>query len=76
VCNNIKAIEKEKALHLPQNKYLAREWNKKYANILLKVINNPRRTMAAFGMVLVFIFVLNKIVPTSFIPKKTKVILP
>lgn len=44
--------------------------NKKYANILLKVINNPRRTMAAFGMVLVFIFVLNKIVPTSFIPQE------
>ncbi|WP_165021423.1 efflux RND transporter permease subunit [Dysgonomonas sp. ZJ279] len=44
--------------------------NKKYASILLKVINNPRRIMAGFGMIMVFIFVLNKIVPTSFIPQE------
>lgn len=44
--------------------------NKKYANILLKAINNPRRILAGFGMVLVFIFVLNKVIPTSFIPQE------
>lgn len=44
--------------------------NKKYSSILLKVINNPRRTMAAFGMVLIFIFILNKVVPSSFIPQE------
>lgn len=44
--------------------------NKKYAKILLKVISNPRRTIAAFGMVLVFIFVLNRVLPASFIPQE------
>jgi len=50
------------------------EWletgNRKYGNILLKVIANPRRVMAGFGMVLIFIFVLNKVIPTSFIPQE------
>lgn len=44
--------------------------NKKYAKILLKVISNPRRTIAAFGMILVFIFVLNRVLPASFIPQE------
>ncbi|HMM05006.1 MULTISPECIES: multidrug efflux RND transporter permease subunit [unclassified Dysgonomonas] len=44
--------------------------NSKYANILMKVISNPRRVLAGFGMVMVFIFVLNKVVPTSFIPQE------
>jgi len=44
--------------------------NSKYAGILMKVINNPRRMMAGFGMVLILIFVLNKIVPTSFLPQE------
>ena len=51
------------------NKWLA-TGNSKYANILMKVINNPRRVLAGFGMVLVFIFVMNKVVPTSFIPQE------
>ena len=51
------------------NEWLA-QGNSKYANILMKVINNPRRVLAGFGMVLVFIFVLNKVVPTSFIPQE------
>lgn len=44
--------------------------NAKYGTILTKVIGNPCRVMAAFGMVLVFIFVLNKFVPSSFIPQE------
>lgn len=44
--------------------------NAKYLSILQKVISNPRRILAAFGMVLVFIFVLNKVVPSSFIPQE------
>lgn len=44
--------------------------NNKYTGILTRVINNPRRVMAGFGMVLVFIFVLNKVIPTSFIPQE------
>lgn len=41
-----------------------------YAGLLGKVIENPRRVFAGFGMVLVFIFVLNKYIPTSFIPQE------
>jgi len=44
--------------------------NKRYANVLTKVINNPRRVFAGFGMMLVFIFVLMKFIPTSFIPQE------
>ncbi|WP_029905863.1 efflux RND transporter permease subunit [Prevotella sp. 10(H)] len=51
------------------NSWLAKG-NTKYANILMKIISNPRRILAGFGMVLVFIFVLNKVVPTSFIPQE------
>lgn len=50
------------------------EWlekgNSKYGNILIKVINKPRRILAGFGMVLIFIFVLNKYTPSSFIPQE------
>ncbi len=44
--------------------------NSKYGKILLKVINNPRRIIAGFGIVLILIFVLNKFVATSFIPQE------
>lgn len=44
--------------------------NSEYNGILRKVIANPRRVMAGFGMILVFIFVLNKFVPSSFIPQE------
>ena len=50
------------------------EWlekgNTKYGNILINVINKPRRILAGFGMVLVLIFVLNKFTPSSFIPQE------
>lgn len=44
--------------------------NSKYASLLAKAIKNPRRVLAAFGMVLIFIFILNKVIPTSFIPEE------
>ncbi|MDH6344238.1 multidrug efflux pump [Parabacteroides sp. PFB2-12] len=44
--------------------------NGKYTQILQKTIAHPRRVMAGFGLVLVFIFVLNRILPTSFIPEE------
>ena len=44
--------------------------NIKYSRILEKVIHNPRCLLVGFGMVLIFIFVLNKVVPTSFIPQE------
>lgn len=51
------------------NEWLAKG-NVKYIHMLEKVIHNPRRLLAGFGMVLVFIFVLNKVTPTSFIPQE------
>lgn len=44
--------------------------NKRYTGLLQKAIRNPRRILAAFGMVLVAIFVLNRALPTSFIPEE------
>ncbi|MCD8194507.1 MAG: efflux RND transporter permease subunit, partial [Tannerellaceae bacterium] len=44
--------------------------NNKYIRLLEKAIRSPRRILAGFGMVLVFIFVLNRVVPTSFIPEE------
>ena len=44
--------------------------NKKYTKLLRISIANPRRILAGFGMVLVAIFVLNRVLPTSFIPEE------
>lgn len=44
--------------------------NKKYGKFLLRSINHPRRLMAGFGMLLVCIFVLNRMIATSFIPQE------
>lgn len=44
--------------------------NKKYTRLLEKAICNPRRILAGFGMALVAIFVLNRALPTSFIPEE------
>lgn len=44
--------------------------NRKYTGIIGKTLANPRRILAGFGMVLVFIFVLNKVVPSSFMPEE------
>ena len=44
--------------------------NLKYTGILKRVFAHPRRVLAGFGMVLVFIFVLNRVLPTSFIPEE------
>lgn len=43
--------------------------SKKYIGMVDKSIKHSRRMWAAFGMVLVLIFVLNRFVPTSFIPE-------
>lgn len=44
--------------------------NKKYTKLLHLAIGNPRRVLAGFGMVLVAIFVLNRVLPTSFMPEE------
>ena len=50
------------------------EWiskgNLKYTGILKKAIKHPQRILAGFGMGLVFIFILNRALPTSFIPEE------
>lgn len=44
--------------------------NRKYAKILRRFFRNPRRVLAGFGLSIVLIFVLNSILPTSFIPEE------
>lgn len=44
--------------------------NKKYIGLLSLAITNPKRILAGFGMVIVFVFVLNRVIPTSFIPEE------
>lgn len=44
--------------------------NRKYVGWITKAVRNPRRVMAGFGMVLILIFVLNRLIPTSFIPEE------
>lgn len=42
--------------------------NHKYVVAIRKVIRNPRRVMAAFGMILIAILLIHRIVPSSFLP--------
>lgn len=51
------------------NKWLM-SGNQKYVGIIGRVLRNPRRVFAGFGMILVFIFVLNRLTPASFIPEE------
>ena len=50
------------------------EWlnigNNQYIKILSNAVGNPKRVIAGFGLVLVFIFVLARVIPTSFIPEE------
>lgn len=51
------------------NEWLAKG-NHKYTGLVGKAARNSRRVIAGFGMVLVLIFVLNRVVPGSFIPEE------
>ncbi len=44
--------------------------SKTYTKLVSVAIRHPRRIIAIFGLALVFTFVLNRIVPTSFIPEE------
>ncbi len=44
--------------------------NNKYISLLTGAIKNPKRMLAGFGMVLIFILLLGRIIPTSFIPEE------
>lgn len=51
------------------NEWLARG-NNKYVHFLQRALANPRRIIAGFGMAIVFIVVLNRVVPSSFLPEE------
>ncbi|WP_459186964.1 efflux RND transporter permease subunit [Parabacteroides sp. APC149_11_2_Y6] len=51
------------------NEWLAKG-NHKYVHLLKRAVTNPKRILAGFGMAIVFIFVLNRVIPTSFIPEE------
>lgn len=40
----------------------------RYMNIIQRFIGHPRRVMAGFGLSLVLIFVIHRLIPTSFLP--------
>lgn len=40
----------------------------RYINVLKRVIRNPKRLTAAFGMMIVAILIIHRLVPTSFLP--------
>lgn len=42
--------------------------NNKYIIYIKRIIKNPRRVMVGFGMVLIFIYMFHRLVPTSFLP--------
>ena len=42
--------------------------NNKYVTGIKHILKHPKRVTAAFGMVIVFIFVLYRLIPTSFLP--------
>lgn len=42
--------------------------NRKYASIIGRTVKNPRRILAAFGMILIAILLIHRITPTSFLP--------
>ena len=58
----------------PKNKLFTRinHWlnvgNGKYIAIIRNMVKHPRRVIIGFGMVIVFIFVFHKVIPTSFLP--------
>ncbi|WP_292268143.1 multidrug efflux RND transporter permease subunit [Butyricimonas sp.] len=51
------------------NDWLARG-NHKYIHILQRALAHPRRIVAGFGIAIVFIFVLNRVIPGSFLPEE------
>ena len=48
------------------------EWlsigNNKYVAVIKRTIKHPRRVLSAFGMILIFILLFHRLIPTSFLP--------
>ncbi|MDR1357225.1 MAG: multidrug efflux RND transporter permease subunit [Tannerellaceae bacterium] len=51
------------------NTWLAKG-NSYYIKMLHRAIGHPRRVLTVFGLSLVFVFVLNRVIPSSFIPEE------
>ena len=48
--------------------YWLRVGNNKYVSAITRVIQHPRRVMSVFGMVLIAILLIHRIIPASFLP--------
>ena len=48
--------------------YALNTGNRKYVRQISRVIGNPRRVLSAFGVILVAILLINRLIPTSFLP--------
>ncbi len=44
--------------------------NNKYISLIRRAVKYPKSVVGIFGMILVFIFVLNRVLPTSFMPRE------
>lgn len=42
--------------------------NHKYVRIIQRIVKHPRRTLSTFGMVLIAILLIHRMIPTSFLP--------
>ncbi|WP_018109479.1 efflux RND transporter permease subunit [Bacteroides propionicifaciens] len=61
---------KKKNIIFRKINYWLNKSNLKYIGVIKKSVKYPKRVMGVFGMILVLIFVLNRVVPTSFMPKE------
>lgn len=61
---------KKKNIIFRKINYWVNKGNFTYIKVIRKAIKFPRRVIAVFGMMLVLIFLLNKVLPTSFLPKE------
>ncbi len=61
--------EKKNIVFRKINEWLA-VGNRKYTGLVEKSVHHYRRVVAGFGMVLILIFILNRIIPGSFLPEE------
>ena len=63
-------VRKKKARVFRIINYYINKWNTRYLGIVGLSVRSPRRVLSLFGMVLVLIVILNRIVPSGFIPEE------
>ena len=62
------ADKKKKNIVFRYINYWLRIGNNKYVKVINKGIRNPRRVMSSFGLTLIAILLIYRIIPTSFLP--------